>query len=103
MKKSQQFSLTAMAVAALASAGSGTALADAGGNVSTHDNSGLLTGFVLQDVRHDPSNSCGNTGSAADQNGSIVAGGDIQDLSALQLSAFNPAFGNTCNNVSSGH
>ncbi|MFB7371693.1 hypothetical protein ACFC0D_17800 [Streptomyces sp. NPDC056222] len=99
-------SLMAVVVTALAPLGSGMALADADAKAAT-SGSGILSGFAIQDVNHRPNNNCANTGASASQD---VPYGGISELSVVdvepvlaQISAFNPAFGNTCSNSEGGH
>ena len=67
----------------LVAAGAGVAVADAGAQGAAIGSPGVLSGNVIQVPVHIPVNVCGNT------------------VNVIAL--LNPAFGNTCANVSDGH
>ncbi|MGP3921714.1 chaplin family protein [Streptomyces sp. 8N616] len=108
MRKSSQLALLAIVATALTPIASGTAFADADAKAVAANSSGILSGFIIQEVEHEPSNNCANTGSSAEQESEIEDGpvspgpGDLEN-ELLQVSAFNPATGNACVNASGDH
>ncbi|MFJ9741737.1 chaplin [Streptomyces sp. NPDC101166] len=82
MSRIAKAAVVALGTGAMVAGGAGLAMADAGAQAAAVGSPGFLSGNVVQGVLHLPINACGNT---------IGAGGLL-----------NPAFGNTCANVS-GH
>ncbi|KUN28088.1 hypothetical protein AQJ23_09300 [Streptomyces antibioticus] len=73
----------ALGAGAVALSGAGLAMADAGAHGEAVGSPGVLSGNLVQVPVHVPVNVCGNT--------------------ANLIGLLNPAFGNTCANVSDGH
>jgi hypothetical protein len=73
----------ALGAGAMALGGAGLAMADAGAHGEAIGSPGVLSGNLVQVPIHVPVNVCGNT---------------VNIIGLL-----NPAFGNTCANVSDGH
>ncbi|MEU6376618.1 chaplin [Streptomyces sp. NPDC046909] len=73
----------ALGAGAMALSGAGLAMADAGASGEAVGSPGVLSGNLVQVPVHVPVNVCGNT------------------INVIGL--LNPAFGNTCANVSDGH
>ncbi|MGP3951143.1 hypothetical protein [Streptomyces sp. 7N604] len=108
MGKTSQLAVLAIAVTALVPIGAGTAFADADGKAVALNSSGIATGFIVQEVEHEPSNNCANTGSSAEQESDIEDGpvspgpGDLEN-ELTQISIGNPARGNVCINAEADH
>ncbi|AZP17928.1 chaplin [Streptomyces aquilus] len=73
----------ALGAGAMALGGAGLAMADAGAHGEAVGSPGVLSGNLVQVPIHVPVNVCGNT------------------VNVIGL--LNPAFGNTCANISDGH
>ncbi|MEU0671750.1 chaplin [Streptomyces sp. NPDC006172] len=82
MSRIAKAAAVALGTGAMVAGGAGLAMADAGAQGAAVGSPGVLSGNVVQVPVHIPVNLCGNT---------VNIGG-----------ALNPAFGNTCANVS-GH
>ncbi|WOX09764.1 chaplin [Streptomyces sp. N50] len=82
MSRIAKVAVVALGTGAVALGGAGLAMADAGAQGAAVGSPGVLSGNVVQVPVHIPVNVCGNT------------------ISVIGL--LNPAFGNTCANVS-GH
>ncbi|MET7481485.1 chaplin [Streptomyces sp. NPDC005538] len=82
MSRIAKAAVVALGTGAVALGGAGLAMADAGAQAAAVGSPGVLSGNVVQVPVHIPVNVCGNT------------------VSVIGL--LNPAFGNTCANVS-GH
>ncbi|WP_105973202.1 chaplin [Streptomyces geranii] len=83
MSRIAKAAVAALGTGAVVLGGAGMASADAGAQGEAVGSPGVLSGNVLQIPVHVPVNVCGNS------------------VSVIGL--LNPAFGNTCANVSDGH
>ncbi|MDX3801939.1 chaplin [Streptomyces sp. AK04-3B] len=80
MSRIAKMAAVALGTGAVVVSGAGLAMADAGANAAAIGSPGVLSGNVVQVPIHIPVNVCGNT------------------VNVIGL--LNPAFGNTCANVS---
>ena len=83
MSRIAKVAAVALGTSAVVVSGAGLAMADAGAQAAAVGSPGVLSGNVVQAPIHVPVNVCGNT------------------ISIVGL--LNPAFGNTCANVSDHH
>ncbi|MEV1063352.1 chaplin [Streptomyces sp. NPDC050263] len=83
MSRIAKVAAVALGTSAVVVSGAGLAMADAGAQGAAVGSPGVLSGNVIQVPVHAPVNVCGNTIDAA--------------------GLLNPAFGNTCANVSDHH